>query len=376
MPKFCTSPFTMLDIKEDGSCSVCCEQWLPYKIGNLYQNSLHEVWNGPPVRILRESMLDQSFRFCNSIQCPELSSNMLPIITETTDEQKTQILDRNLPADTDIKIIYFDPNNSHANIYGDDFLLRQIKNKYPSQVNLTYDRSCNLQCPSCRKEVINVTEGEEYNKLKMLHNNIINSLFDKPHDNEIILNITSSGDPFASKIYRDFLFNFDPSPWPNLKIGLQTHGGLLTPSNWSRISQWHDRIAYVKICFDAAKKETYEIVRKRGNWDQLMANCEFINQHLTTGFGIADFIVQDLNYREIPDFTKMILSKFDKFDYIAFYLVNNWGTWSNEEFERHAIWKPTHPCHSDLKKILQDPILSHPKVRLGSLERIATTFER
>lgn len=370
MPKFCTAPFTILDIKEDGSCSICCEQWLPYKIGNLYQNSLSSVWNGSPVRALRETILDQSFKFCNNRQCPELSADMLPMITETTVEQKIQILDRSVPINSNIQLTQYDPYNSHTAAYGDDFLLRQIRNKYPSQVNLAYDRSCNLQCPSCRKEVINVTKKDEYDKIKLLHDNVINSLFDKPHNNEIILNITGSGDPFASKIYRDFLFNFDPTPWPNLKIGLQTHGGLLTPANWSRMPQWHDRIAYIKICFDAARKETYEIVRKRGNWDQLMSNCEFINQQLITGFGIADFIVQDLNYKEIPEFAEMILTKFDKFDYIAFYLVNNWGTWSDEEFEKRAIWKPTHPQHHELKKVLKHPILKNPKIRLGSLDQM------
>jgi hypothetical protein len=370
MPKFCTAPFTILDIKEDGSCSICCEQWLPYKVGNLYENSLDSIWNGNSIRTLRESILDGSFKFCDNTQCPELASGTLPTITETTKEQKIQILERKIPVESNIRITNYDPQNKHFETYGDDYLLRQIKNKYPSQVNLTYDRSCNLQCPSCRKEVINVTQGPEYDRIKSLHTEVINTLFDEPHNDEIILNITGSGDPFASKLFREFLFDFDPTPWPNVKLGLQTHGGLLTSANWQKMSQWHDKIAYVKICFDAANENTYNIVRKKGNWNQLMSNCDFMNDQLTHGFGIADFIVQDHNFKEIPEFVELMLSRFEFFDYICFYLVNNWGTWSDEEFKQRAIWDSSHPRHQELRDVLTHPILQHPKVMLGPLKQM------
>ena len=40
--------------------------------------------------------------------------------------------------------------------------------------------------------------------------------------------ITGSGDPFASKSFRKFLFNFQPSQWPELKsVQLITNGKLL-----------------------------------------------------------------------------------------------------------------------------------------------------
>lgn len=363
MPKFCSAPFYMLDIRVDGSCWICCEQWLPKSIGNLYYNSLDEIWNGQTAREIRQSILDQNFKFCDNKQCPALASDMLDIITNISDEQRQQVLDRKVPNDTDIKV---------TSSFSTDIITYFLQNDLPSQINLSYDRSCNLQCPSCRSDVININEGTEYLRIKQLHDDVIKTLFDKPHDKKITLNITGSGDPFASKIFRDFLFEFDPTPWPNLRLGIQTHGGLLTKVNWERIKHWHNRIEFIKICFDAATKSTYEIIRKRGNWDQLMSNCEFLNEKLkdSSMFAVADFVVQDQNFKEMKDFVKIFLEKFNNFSYICFYVVNNWGTWNDDEYAQRAVWKNDHPQHQELLTVLADEIFDHPKVILGSFDKM------
>lgn len=365
MPKFCVAPFYMLDIKPDGSCWICCEQWLPKILGNINENTLDEIWNGETARSIRSSILDGSFRYCSKVQCPALSSDNLDHITEFNEEERIMILDRNVPRDSKIQV---------TSPYSDQPITDYIRNKFPGQINLSYDHSCNLQCPSCRTKVTMVNQGPEFDRIKKIHDNVIQTLFHEPHDHAITINVTGSGDPFASSVYRDFLFNFDPSPWPNVKLGIQTHGGLLTPITWARISQWHKKIEYIKICFDAATKETYKIVRKGGNWDQLMLNCEFLNDQMEYNdfFGIADFVVQDHNFKEMPAFAELFLNKFPNFRYICFYVVNNWGTWSNDEYEKRAIWKDSHPQYQELLEVLKHPVFKNKKVILGSFDSMIT----
>jgi hypothetical protein len=51
------------------------------------------------------------------------------------------------------------------------------------------------------------------------------------------MNVTGSGDPFGSKIFRDLLFGIDGSKYPNVKINLQTNGVMFTPKYWKNMKK-------------------------------------------------------------------------------------------------------------------------------------------
>ena len=91
-------------------------------------------------------------------------------------------------------------------------------------------------------------------------------------------NITGSGDPFGSKMYREFLFDFDGTKHPNIKIDLQTNGVMFTPATWKRIHKVHDNLSLVMVSVDAATEPTYDIVRRDGNWGILLENIAFLSK--------------------------------------------------------------------------------------------------
>jgi MoaA/NifB/PqqE/SkfB family radical SAM enzyme len=328
--KFCPMPFESLTVDDEGRCWLCCSSNLPYVIGNLYENTFEEIWQSDIANEIRSSILDFSFKYCNHSVCCDISDD--------------QLEDSNGPVSA---------------------------KPYPTHIFFNTDKSCNLSCPSCRTEKIYDFEGEAYEKKKEMFYKIINYLFATPHDQEIVLDITGSGDPFGSKIYRDFLTTFDPTPWPNLILDIQTNGVMLTPTNWKRISKWHNKIRALRISIDAGTESTYNVTRRGGNWNVLLDNLEHINEKINTYknvYVIIRYVVQDLNYKEMGNLVQLIVNNFDNFYSIDFQLVFDWGTWDYETYMQRAIWREAHPMHQDFLESIKDPILTHDKVRLGNIK--------
>jgi MoaA/NifB/PqqE/SkfB family radical SAM enzyme len=330
--KFCSKPFETLSVRDDGSCWMCCTSWLPYSIGNLNEQTFEEIWHGEIATTIRESVLDGSFRYCNHTVCGDISDNRLPDIEGTPEPEE-----------------------------------------FPTHIMFENDASCNLACPSCRTEKIYDYEGPDYERKLALHYKIIDAVFCQPHDNPITIDITGSGDPFGSKIFREFLVNFDPTPWPNLILDLQTNGVMLTPAYWRRIAKWHSKIRSIRISFDAACEETYDVVRRGGDWQTLLDNCDYINNEVIKNPNInvlTQYVVQDLNYKEMKDYAQLVLDRFTNFYCIEFQLVIDWNTWNKDTYNKRRIWHKDHPEYVEFQKVLDDPIFKHPKIRLGTVANV------
>ena len=72
---YCTRPFEWFAVLDNGDVSPCCPPWIDgYRIGNLYEQSVDEVWNGEKAQDFRRSILDGSFEYSNSLSCPFLQS--------------------------------------------------------------------------------------------------------------------------------------------------------------------------------------------------------------------------------------------------------------------------------------------------------------
>lgn len=336
--KYCEKLYTWLEVDMWGKAWMCCPSWLPYPIGNVLTDSLDEIWNGERAKELRNQIFTGDWKYCQHEFCPMIASDSLPNLTD---------LD-NFPTSTVADL--------------------------PTMFNFSNDESCNLQCPSCRVDKLLFTEGPLYERRKEVNDKIYEMLFSKPTNRHFSIHVTGSGDPFASKIYREMLQNIDGKDFPNLRVNLQTNGVMFTPRNWKRISKIHSNLRRCAISFDAGKKDTYENkTRIGGNWDLLLENCKFLDLQVENypQFDIAyDFVVQADNFNEMRRYIKTVDNLFPNAGSINFSLVTDWGTWPKEVYEQKCIWKDTHPEHSDLLKVLTDPIFKHSKVHLGNLQPI------
>ena len=315
----CAVPFTSLEIM-DKQRHLCCSSWL---LNPLPENSsVKDAWFSKEANDVRDSMLDGSFRHCSKTQCPVLN-----------------------------QLITKGPVGKINPIYRKDTLPLNLRNKvesykndilYPSIVQFSFDRSCNLKCPSCRVSII--TASSEKIKEVELTIQEIEDTFGKYIET---IYITGSGDPFISVGFRNFMHNLDDSKWPKLKnIHLHTNATKWNPKLWEYIKNAHKYIRSCEISIDAATKDTYENkTRIGGNWDELMENLQFISTLPKLKRIKTSFVVQQSNYSEMKDFYDMMIKIFKHKAEVFFGKINNWGTFTNEVFLTHKIWDEAHPEH-------------------------------
>jgi len=337
--QFCPKPFEYLDIHYvDGEfrCYMCCPTWLPVNIGDIQKMGLQAIWNGEMAKEVRKSILNESFLYCSRELCPEIQSDNLH---DKSYIYKPEYLDY---------LSYSDGEVPHG----------------PMIVYFSEDRSCNLACPSCRKDYISLPQEEVQHILKV-RNGFLPELMQSVES----LNICSSGDPFASQIYKDFLFNLEGKKYPKLSINLNTNGVLLTQNVFEKMSRIHSNLDSIFVSLDAATKSTYDIVRKGGVWEKALENIKYLSEQRKRGnikHLQLDFVVQDLNFREMPEFVK--LGKELGVDKVYFQRISNWGTYSMEEYTQRNMAHPSHPQHKHFLDVCQHPLMRSTLIKKGNIQ--------
>ena len=345
----CFVPFNHIEIHSWGDVSICCHTWLPEMCGNLINDSLESIINNIKKKEIREDMLNGKFDHCNDL-CPQLNA----FLSNVSDKDQ-----------------YWD-------IRPLDELKKAIETQKKYEIYFSYDQSCNLQCPSCRKELIVHKLNDETQparRLRIIHEKVkqlIKHLIEK-NDGKIYLNITGSGDPFASPTYWEYLKELAKQGLPDtVSIRLQTNGIMMTEQYWDQIKPIWKNIEFMNISVDAATEETYKIVRKGGNFTKLVNNLEvfdnMVQQNLfprLTGWQ-TNFIVQRDNFRELKQFVEWQVT-FKTIRYIWTNLIAQWYHLEDDEYNEMAIWRDGSPYQQELIDILKDPIFKHPKLKAGNM---------
>jgi MoaA/NifB/PqqE/SkfB family radical SAM enzyme len=237
----------------------------------------------------------------------------------------------------------------------------------PRAVNCSYDKSCNLFCPSCRKEAIIETRNEK--SILEIQHRIRNGALRDAH----LIYMSGIGDPFASPYSRKWLQNMQRSEMPNLReIFLQTNAQLWTPRIWNDIPKDIRKLVKgAEISIDAATPETYASNRRGGSFERLMENLRFISGLRMSGplktLRIS-MVVQENNFLEMRDFIR--LGRRLEVDTVFFSRLVNWGTFSNVEYLNRAVHLPGHPRHTELLRSLTDDMFKDPIVHLGNLAEL------
>jgi MoaA/NifB/PqqE/SkfB family radical SAM enzyme len=168
----------------------------------------------------------------------------------------------------------------------------------------------------------------------------------------------------------DLFTQMDQRKLPDIKITLRTNGMALSPRNWNRIKNAHFAIDRILISIDAATPDTYHILRRGGNFEQLIKNLKFVSSIKKRGkiYVGLNFVVQKQNFKEMPDF--VIMAKKYKFDGVTFTQLIDRNTYQSKDFEDMAIHHPEHPRFNELKEIMKSPILRDPIVSFANLSHL------
>jgi MoaA/NifB/PqqE/SkfB family radical SAM enzyme len=324
----CKSPFEKILIGDKGNVYTCCPSWLPQPIGNIFvEPDFNKTWNSGIAQKIRASMINETYEFCSQEYCPYLLNG------EFKPKKKK-------PPDDD--------NRTTGTV-------KTILNTGPVEMNLFYDYTCNLYCKFCRNHVKTLDKERTESLLKFQENLVKSPLFQGVRR----LFLAGQGEVFASKIYLSLLKSIDEKRFPKLRITLLTNGTLLTPANWEKIRSAHYAIDTITVSVDAAARETYNKVRRGGNFDTLQKNLEFLARLKNEKeFKLkATFVMQKENYKEIPAFVNLM--KTYRVDGFYFQKLINHGTYTEEEHRQAAVHRKDHPEHNAFLEILKNPVLKH-----------------
>jgi len=294
---------------------------MPITVVNIIKNTLVEILSSPIAQQVRQSIIDGTYEYCNEKTCGIIINNQL----NTVDLIPPNIL---------------------------PLLDDSSKFVMPYEISLHGDQICNLSCPSCRTHVIKNSPEQEQHQIA-LGNLIYKNIFSQPTDQRIHLMVSGSGEIFASSMLLNFLNSIDITAFPNLSLSINTNG-LLAKKNWNRIQHLEKNIHKITISVDACKSETYEQIRRGGSWKQLLSSMDFLQERCNqTGAKFhTRMIVQQQNYQQAVEFYHWC--KTWNVDMIEYSQMNNWGTWSSDEFRQQDIFDILHPEHQQLKQTVSD----------------------
>ncbi len=316
----CDAPYHMLWVGKSGSTRLCdCPDYLDVSCGNIGITDIHKVWQSPLAEIIRLSVINNTYTFCSRERCGKLSGQK---------EQKA-LLERRKVTDS----------------------------AYPQQMNVAIDTVCNLHCPSCRKAICAKNDEKAELEVRTCTDAILKSGWLETAEQ---LLVGGSGEAFLSKHYKKVIYE---GAGKRKSIIIMTNGTLFTLEEWEELEGKYDEVGFM-VSVDAATKETYEKVRCGGNFDRLMSNMDFLS-HLRKDQRVNSvkviMIVQETNYREIPEFIRWAKEK--GFDAVNLSHIRNWGTYRDDFFWQNvSMFDQNGQMKTELKAVLEDPVCNDPIV--------------
>lgn len=297
----CERPLRTATISSDGRCYVCiCEAWLPISVGNIDSfQSLEEIWNTPIAQELQKDIADKKYTHCAVAHCGIINNDIL----------------------------------------------------HPTyRLSVGLDDSCNLACPSCRREMINITNGPLYEQRLARVKHFLRLL--KYFDQAITVIMIGSGDPLASAIMRPILMEWQPKL--NQNIVLFTNGLLmkkLLPQ-----SKLFSHIHEFQISVDAGSQQVYEKVRRPGKFDVLRENLDWLASNRPQNSKvILKYTISAANASDVENFSAMC-------DHYGFHgeitKLDDWGTFDDFD-SQEVIDNSDHELHPVAIKQLQSVSKKH-----------------
>lgn len=329
----CRTPLNHMEFLTDGELYCCCSTFM-ISMGNVRDGGVTGVWNSNKHRILALSAVNRTYTFCNPSMCPLLFGK----------KGKT--------ADVDLARAY------------------PVMCSSPKVSAIGFDYTCNLKCETCRSE-LKVAKHLDKKKMLSYADYTINEIL--PGAKFFVM--AGDGEIFVSEAYKRIYQSTNMNDMDYIRI--LSNGTLFNKKNWNEFKAGKKGKIMLTASVDAATKETYEAIRRNGNFDVLKNNMAFAGELRKKGelaYFRMNFVVQRRNYREMIDFVKWGLEI--GADEVFFTKILNWGTFSTEEFKDISMMEEDGvTAKPELRKILENPIMKNEIVDLGTIQYAHTTID-
>lgn len=257
---FCTIPFSTLHIEPDGLIGSCRQKGAEYFIGNIFENSIEEIWNGPAIKEWRRQFLTAQPTNCHT-DIKHKSCNLCP----------------------------------QYNRFYKDISPSETVSYMPLRIAFNLNGKCNLECQMCH---IWQKPNGLYDSIPFWQN--LDKLIVNLQEVELL-----SGEPFIQKdTYR--LIDFISARKPHCQWVITTN------ANWKlnqHIKSFLDKIEFrnLIVSLDSLDPEIYPKIRRKGHLKMALKTIDdlifYDGERKQKGLSTLDirinFLIQKDNWKEL-----------------------------------------------------------------------------
>lgn len=224
---FCAVPFTTLIINADGKVGCCREKGSEHMIGNAFEQSLEEIWNGDEIKKWRREFLDGNIQTCKK-ELHDKACNLMKY---------------------NLELMPFVEYSEHQS---NPFL------KLSPDIN----GECNLKCPMC---IIWKKPNGKYDQIPNFWENLEANVL--PH---LKIMDPLAGEPFI----QDDLYKIIRM---TAKVNPECRWNFTTNGHWTMTQYIADHLDMIKInlisiSLDSVDHTTYSKIRKGGDLQTVKRN--------------------------------------------------------------------------------------------------------
>ncbi len=312
----CIAPWNMLRIENNGNCYICTSSFHKISLGNIFEKSFDEIWNGDVIRKIRKNILFKSdYSYCKTELCLKFGEKAV----ETYG--------------------FKFPDNSE-----------EYTNNYPKLVYFAFDSSCNQKCIFCRDK-ISMMSKDEVEKWNCIFEEKILPIIKYVR----IVELNHAGEfmdgMFSKNIIKRMLeVNAD------IEFNLITNGVSFNEENIKRLGI-ENKINTIHVSLHSATKQTYKKIFRQDNFGKVIENLGYIKKlkenNKIRNFEIM-FVICSLNYKDMPLFIKLAkkISARPSFSLINY---NANAKYASNEIE-YNITSPLHRNYNDFIRIIKRDI--------------------
>ncbi len=259
----CNAPFTSLYFGVNGNVTVCGYN-KSVILGNVSTDKMKDIWNSDKQKELQQYILNYDLKHGCQLCLQKI---------KTKDYHRASI--------------YYD-----TPVYDNSNLLRKV----------TFELSnlCNLECVMCNGELSSQIRKNREGRapLKGFYTEeFVDDI--APYLKDLVFAQFLGGEPLLIKIYYP-IWNKIIEINKKCRISLQTNATIL-PAKFEELLQSGQFTVGVSI--DSFKKEKFEKIRFRADFDEVMRNVERYLDYRKKGLidMLVNFVPMNINYDEIPD---------------------------------------------------------------------------
>ncbi|MCK5057128.1 MAG: SPASM domain-containing protein [Candidatus Aminicenantes bacterium] len=275
----CPAPFMNLIINRYGECYSCVKNYMKKRIivGNILEKPLKEIWNSREIKKLRRTVYKNNYQEICKPNCPSLIA------------LKKKKIGMGKYADFDI-FRQVRENKTH------------LDSPYRCVIIAT-NPCCNLACIMCRTK--------RQIKLNELEKKINRATLDEIRENISnlrLLRFSGDGEVFVNELAIEFFQMLEHKDTSYLTLGITTNGQLLDKSKWEMLKRLKVARLELGVSIDAVTKQTYEKIRRHGNWERLNKHMDMLAKERSKGnlhHLAINFVVMRCNIEEIEQFIRL-----------------------------------------------------------------------